>query len=564
MICFSVGRHIILLQECYFIEWELFTFNSVNIKGVILLDWISIIFTGVVLIISARILYYRGGYMKTDVYYIRFFYLVLLFVGSIVLIILSPNFISILIGWDGLGLVSYCLVIYYQNNKSFNAGMITILRNRIGDIGLLIRIGWIISLGEWNFYLLSLYNKEVSFWVCLCILFAGLTKRAQLPFSAWLPAAIAAPTPVSALVHSSTLVTAGVYLMIRFYEVMKELSWLIEVLIYLAILTSLIAGVGANFEYDLKKIIALSTLSQLGLIIIAVSLGAVFFAYCHLLTHALFKALLFICAGKFIHVIRGYQDIRRIGSLINLLPLSSICFNIANLSLCGIPFLAGFYRKDLILEWTVRRNYNFILVIILFLAVALTCRYSFRVSWYMMRINYYLYLSRVEDNDNYYSIPILVLLVGAVFSGSFLMWLLFNQLEIIYVGYWWKLSPLFLFMIGLVGGRLIRSINILGRKAKYSILNKSLFYSSIWYISYISSQISIKNWLELGQKGLELGDCGWRELLGGQGMRDYFLKGALIFQALQNNNIKIFIFVCFSWFFLYFIIQACFISLSKI
>jgi len=161
---------------------------------------------------------------------------------------------------------------------------------------------------------------------------------------------MAAPTPVSALVHSSTLVTAGVYLLIRFHHAIRHIGWLMQGLFYVSIVTCLMAGLGANFEYDLKRIIALSTLSQLGLIIGAVAVGAVLFAFCHLLTHALFKALLFICAGKIIHTIGGYQDVRVIGGLAGLLPISSICFNIANLALCGVPFLAGFYTKDLILE----------------------------------------------------------------------------------------------------------------------------------------------------------------------------------------------------------------------
>jgi NADH-ubiquinone oxidoreductase chain 5 len=153
-----------------------------------------------------------------------------------------------------------------------------------------------------------------------------------------------------------------------------------EGLFYVALITSLMAGLGANYESDLKKIIALSTLSQLGLIIGAVAMGAVVFAFCHLLTHALFKALLFMCAGRIIHVIGGHQDIRIIGGIISLVPVSAVCFNIANLALCGVPFLAGFYSKDLILEFGIGENYNFFMLGVLFLATGLTCSYSFRVS----------------------------------------------------------------------------------------------------------------------------------------------------------------------------------------
>ena len=184
--------------------------------------------------------------------------------------------------------------------------------------------------------------------LCLVVL-AAMTKRAQIPFSAWLPAAMAAPTPVSALVHSSTLVTAGVYLLIRFRP---RLGGRVAEggLLVLARLTIFMAGLGANFETDLKKIIALSTLSQLGVIITILSLGWAELAFFHLLAHALFKALLFIRAGSIIHSVGDYQDIRVIGRLVSYMPLRVIMINLANLALCGTPFLAGFYSKDLILE----------------------------------------------------------------------------------------------------------------------------------------------------------------------------------------------------------------------
>lgn len=173
-----------------------------------------------------------------------------------------------------------------------------------------------------------------------------------------MPAAIAAPTPVSALVHSSTLVTAGVYLLIRFNILLVD-SFIGQFLLLISGLTIFIAGLGANFEFDLKKIIALSTLSQLGLIISILSIGFYKLAFFHLLTHALFKALLFICAGVIIHNTKNAQDIRFIGRLSIRIPLTCSCFNIANLALCGIPFLAGFYSKDLILEVVMLSYINF-------------------------------------------------------------------------------------------------------------------------------------------------------------------------------------------------------------
>ena len=196
-------------------------------------------------------------------------------------------------------------MIYYQNEKSANAGILTALSNCIGYVAILLAIILLASRGGWNFYFYTeLFNNiEGCGIVGALVVLAAITKRAQIPFSAWLPAAMAAPTPVSALVQSSTLVTAGVYLLVRFRTAI-EVSITQTVLLLLSRLTIFIAGLGANFEYDLKKIIALSTLRQLGVIIRILSLGNANLAFFHLLRHALFKALLFICAGVVIHNIK--------------------------------------------------------------------------------------------------------------------------------------------------------------------------------------------------------------------------------------------------------------------
>jgi NADH-ubiquinone oxidoreductase chain 5 len=272
-----------------------------------LFDWMSLLFMGFVFLISSLVILYSEDYMHGDLNIIRFIFLVLMFVASMMFLIISPNMIRILLGWDGLGLVSYCLVIYYQNVKSYNAGILTALSNRIGDVALLIVIAWIVNFGRWNyvFYLDFLNDSFEMGLISLLVVLAAMTKSAQIPFSSWLPAAIAAPTPpVSALVHSSTLVTAGVYLLIRFSAAFGD--WLSSFLLLISGLTIFIAGVGANFEYDLRRIIALSTLSQLGLIIRIISVGFAGLAFFHLLTHALFKALLFICAGVIIQIMQTH------------------------------------------------------------------------------------------------------------------------------------------------------------------------------------------------------------------------------------------------------------------
>ena len=351
LVCVCNSIFMLIVDIRIFIEWQIITINSMSVVITLILDWMSLIFMGFVSFISAIVLFYSGGYISGDMNINRFIYLVLGFVLSITFLIIRPNLVSILLGWDGLGLVSYVLVIYYQNEKSSNAGILTALSNRIGDVAILLAIAFISLWGGWNFYFyVHLFSRleEIKL-VSVLVVLAAITKRAQIPFSAWLPAAMAAPTPVSALVHSSTLVTAGVYLLVRF-RLAFEGQGIQIVLLLLSRLTIFIAGLGANFEYDLKKIIALSTLSQLGVIIRILSLGYSNLAFFHLLSHALFKALLFMCAGAVIHNIKDYQDIRVMGGLVIQMPLTTFCINLANLALCGSPFLAGFYSKDLIWE----------------------------------------------------------------------------------------------------------------------------------------------------------------------------------------------------------------------
>merc|ERR1712121_157993 len=335
-----------------------------------------------------------------------------MFVISITFLIIRPNIISILLGWDGLGLVSYVLVIYYQNEKSANAGILTALSNRIGEFAILLVTALLSSRGGWNFYFYTdLFNNlEGSGLIGILVVLAAITKRAQIPFSAWLPAAIAAPTPV----------TAGVYLLVRFRSAIEgSLTQIVFLLI--STLTIFIAGLGANFEYDLKKIIALSTLSQLGVIIRILSLGYANLAFFHLLSHALFKALLFICAGAVIHNIKDYQDIRVIGGLVYQIPLTTFCINLANLALCGRPFLAGFYSKDLILEIAFMRNINIFIFILYWLATGLTVCYTFRLVYYTFSGRFNLHsLYFVSDESYTMTNPILFLRGGAIFGGAFL------------------------------------------------------------------------------------------------------------------------------------------------
>nr|YP_009511982.1 NADH dehydrogenase subunit 5 [Aristeus virilis]AXI97909.1 NADH dehydrogenase subunit 5 [Aristeus virilis] len=547
LVCLSSG-------QAWFIEWELLTVNSSSIVMTLILDWMSFMFLGFVMFISSMVLYYSGEYMSGDANVNRFMYLVLAFVLSMGFLIISPNLISILLGWDGLGLVSYVLVIYYQNEKSANAGMLTALSNRIGDVAILLAIALFFSCGGWNFLFYvdnmpDLSNKELL-WGLLVM--AGMTKSAQIPFSAWLPAAMAAPTPVSALVHSSTLVTAGVYLLIRFSAALEgSLSQM--VLLLLASLTMFMAGLGANFEYDLKKIIALSTLSQLGVMMSILALGYPDLAFFHLLAHALFKALLFMCAGAIIHSVKDYQDIRMMGGLVYHMPLTGMCMSLANLALCGTPFLAGFYSKDVILEVAFMSPINLVAFVLYALATGLTVCYTMRLVYYTLSGDFNLgNLYSVSDNASVMTSPMMMLGVGAVFGGAALSWLIFPCPYMICMSLSFKTLALSVSAVGGLIGYMLNLVVVNYELNCLKVYSGTVFMGSMWFMPYLSTYGVSKNFLGGGEMYQKIGDMGWSEYYGGQGIYSVTTKGAGYLQVLQDNSMKVYMLSFLLWFIILF------------
>ncbi|YP_004563977.1 NADH dehydrogenase subunit 5 (mitochondrion) [Homarus americanus] len=523
------------------IEWEIMTLNSSSVVMTLIFDWISFMFLGFVLFISSMVLFYSGDYMEGDKSFNRFMYLVLAFVLSMGALIVSPNMISILLGWDGLGLVSYALVIFYQNEKSANAGMLTVLSNRVGDVAILLSISLMFMAGGWNFILYSSYMSDSNLLLMKClVVMAAMTKSAQIPFSAWLPAAMAAPTPVSALVHSSTLVTAGVYLLIRFSPALMG-SEAQSVLLIISCLTMFMAGLGANFEYDLKKIIALSTLSQLGVMLSILALGFADLAFFHLLAHALFKALLFMCAGVVIHAVKEYQDIRCMGSLVFSMPLTSTCMNLANLALCGMPFLAGFYSKDLILEVAFMSNINLLAFVLYALATGLTVCYSFRLVYYSLTGLFNLSsMSQVNDKSVVMTSSMMSLSIGGVTGGAFLSWVIFPESYMICLTFTFKVLALALSVLGALIGYLLNIMSVNYSLRSLKSYSKVVFMGSMWFMPFLStfnlSHVSLKT----AGACMKVGDYGWSEHFGGQGLYSNVMHQSGYLQVSQNSSVSIY------------------------
>ena len=530
-----VSFYFVFSNSTILVEWEILSISRTSLTLPLILDPVGVIFRNVVCLISACVMIFSTSYISNDVFLPRFTWLVILFVLSINLLIFIPRLASILIGWDGLGIVSFALVVYYPNIKSLSAGIITALANRIGDVILLVAIGFTALQGHWN--ILFIWDTPLSFITAACLLIAGITKRAQIPFSAWLPAAIAAPTPVSALVHSSTLVTAGIFLLIRFFPFLNTFKIFNTGLLFIAVLTILIAGIRANYEYDLKKVIALSTLSQLGVIITSLSLGFPNLALFHLLTHALFKAILFLCAGTIIHNNRDTQDLRNLGNLWHQIPLTVSCLNIANLALCGAPFIRGFYSKDLILERSLFNPSNIVIILLIFLATGITAAYSLRLSFYSLwnQSNHSPLHNNFDENSTLTS-PIVILRTITIIAGRSLQKLTLDFNE----SFTLPLSHKLLTILVILRGAWLASLywNTLNSTPPQNSLTLH-FNSSIWFLALISAQPLILHSLISGKITFKTLDQGWLELIGGQGVIFSTIKIAQINQTFQNKVITL-------------------------
>ena len=279
------------LNNTTILELRLFEISGTEFSFVIILDKIRVRFRIVVTLISGRVFIFAHKYIEEDPFSNRFIIILLLFVISINLLIFSGSIFFLLVGWDGLGITSFALIIYYERKESQLAGFQTLLINRLGDVIIVLSIFFFVSAGQFSF--LRIRDKMFySSGVVLIFCVAALTKRAQFPFSSWLPAAMAAPTPVRALVHSSTLVTAGIFLILRLSYNLPLSQGICSLLLLCGSVTCLLGGWAATYENDIKKIIALSTLRQLGIMVFRLGINLPALSLFHLYTHALFKACL--------------------------------------------------------------------------------------------------------------------------------------------------------------------------------------------------------------------------------------------------------------------------------
>lgn len=466
------------------------------------MDYFRLLFLWAVILISSRVFIFSSSYIKEDKFLIRFHYLLFLFIISIIILVLSPNLIRLLLGWDGLGIRSYLLVIYYARPKSFNAGIITFARNRVGDALIIISLSFMLYHVRLNIILLSRVIEISYNWVIVIIIAAAFTKRAQIPFRAWLPAAIAAPTPVSALVHSSTLVTAGVYVLFRFDSLMCYLS-LGSLILTLGALTIFIARIGAFFEIDIKKIVALSTLRQLGVMMAALGAGFRTLGFFHLLAHAFFKALLFISTGNLIHGAGRYQDLRVMGGVREVLPFSKRVVIGCSMRLCGLPFISAFYSKEIIIESLLINNFSLMPYFIILLGILITIFYSMRfIILTIRRASRQLSLLNKSDEDFSINLRIMILFPPAVVGGRLISsFMRFKPLFI--TGDGLKLIVLTLLTMGFYLFFKINQRNYLTR------IPLMWGISRLWGLSFFRTRLPVNIFLRSGDFLHKLVDFSW-------------------------------------------------------
>nr|YP_010835042.1 NADH dehydrogenase subunit 5 [Euglandina singleyana]WFQ82717.1 NADH dehydrogenase subunit 5 [Euglandina singleyana] len=398
------------------VELSVGSFSSVNISFSIFLDMTSLSFSFVVTFISACVFWFATYYMREDVFFFRFIWLLFSFVLSMNMLIFSGSMLTLLLGWDGLGISSFALIIYYMSKESLEAGFLTLLVNRLGDVMIMSTMVVLMVLGTTTFV-----STMAGFYMVVFIFsLAALTKSAQYPFSAWLPAAMAAPTPVSALVHSSTLVTAGIYLIIRVSLSVPLDVNCSSIMLFCGSTTTLLGGVCALYENDIKKVIALSTLSQLGVMVFSLGLNLPYLALLHLYTHAMFKALLFLCAGVILMVSFGVQDLRLLGGVLKYYPLVVVFMNTSTLCLMGAPFLSAYYSKHLILESMLMSNINSVSVLLMTIGTILTCVYMVRTMYILtwgVNLNSVKSKSMLKYNLSMIPLYLLSIMLGKVMSS---------------------------------------------------------------------------------------------------------------------------------------------------